>query len=150
MKTRYSILSVALIALSLTSACTTTKTGQSVPNPAVLTMVAQEAASVGTTMWLANPSHAADRDKFVLARTSLKGLVAAGSGSAADLQAALAMLPISQLSGNNGAVLVSGAVVLIDAAGKQITSLGNGTVWNGYVLPVATGLIAGFDQALGP
>lgn len=120
----------------------------SMPDPGALKFVAQEAAQVGTTLWLTG--HPADRDKFELARTSLKGLIAAGSGSPADLQAALSLLPVDKLAGQNGSVLVSGAVVLIDAAGNKLTSLDKNQVWSGYVLPVALGLSAGLDAALGP
>lgn len=137
---------LALI-LTFTPGCTTTQTGKSVPDAVVLQAVAQEAASVGATFWM--QAHPENRAEFELARTSLRSLVAAGNGSVADLQQALSDLPIKQLSGSSGQVIVSGAVVLIDAAGKELAKLDSAGVWSFYVQPVAQGLLAGLDQALG-
>lgn len=140
-------LMVATLAVGPT-ACTTTSTGQKIPDPIVLQSVAQEAAAVGATFWLQN--HNADRTSFELARTSLKALIATGSGSPADLQAALSQLPVKQLQGSQGAVIVQGAVVLLNAAGTQLAKLDKQEVWANYVQPVARGLLAGLDQAMGP
>jgi hypothetical protein len=128
--------------------CTTTPSGSKIPDPALLQLTAQEASAVGTILWLKD--HPNDRAKFELARTSLKGLVAAGSGSPADLQAALQSLPISELNGTQGAVIISSAVVLMDRAGQQLVGLDKSQIWSRYVAPIAMGLAAGLDQGLIP
>jgi hypothetical protein len=136
--------------LAFTPGCITTQTGQKIPDPVVLQTVAQEAASVGTTFWLQSHPDAGTREQFELARTSLRALVSAGGGDIAALQNALSDLPIKQLSGTNGQVIVSGAVVLIDAAGKELLKLDSKGIYPNYVQPVAQGLLAGLDVALGP
>lgn len=141
------ILPLIAAAALFATGCTTTQTGSKTVDPAILRLVAQEAAAVGSTVWL--QGHPNDREAFTLARTSLRALIATGTGSPADLQAALASLPISQLQGSGGAVIVSGAVVLLDAAGRQLTALDSKQIWSGYVLPVAQGLEAGLSQGLG-
>jgi hypothetical protein len=136
---------LAVIALTLTG-CTTTQTGKTIPDPTVLRITAQEAAALGGQFWLSN--HPQDRQAFILAQTSLKALIATGNGSPAELQSALASLPIKELNGTNGSVIVAGAVVLIDAAGRQLLKLDKAQVWSAYVEPIAQGLAAGLDQAL--
>lgn len=138
------ILSIALI---LSPGCTTTPTGQTIPDPEVLQVTAQEAAAIGTQLWLG--THPNDRAQFELARTSLSALIATGKGSAADLQAALSNLPIKQLSGTNGSVIVTTAAILISKGGQQLAKLDTAGVWNNYVEPVAQGLLDGLNQALG-
>lgn len=135
-----------LAALLCFAGCTTTPTGQSVPDPIVLRTVSQEAAALGGQFWLV--SHPENRNEFELARASLAALIATGNGTPADLQKALAGLPIKQLEGSQGAVLISGAVVLLDAAGRQLIKLDSAQVWSAYVEPVAQGLLAGLDMAL--
>lgn len=138
---------MAIATLSITG-CTTTSTGQKVVDPAVLSTIAQEAAAVGVP--LALQQYPQYRPQFELARKSLRALVAAGSGSPADLQKALAGLPVAQLRGQTGAIAVSSAVTIIDAAGKHLATMDKAQVWSNYVQPVATGLLAGLEQALGP
>jgi hypothetical protein len=147
---------LALGAMLMTSGCTTvtrqlangTTVTNSVPDPLVLRVASQEAASVGTTIYLQQRPQ--DKPQFLTARTSLRALVAAGSGSVADLQAALAGLPIKQLQGSNGVVLVDSAVTLIDAAGRELAKLDSKQIWSNYVQPIAQGILDGLDQALGP
>lgn len=146
MKNKLMSLAILTSMLAFTG-CTTTSTGSKTVDPAILRIVSQEAAAVGSTVWL--QGHPNDRQAFTLARTSLRALIATGTGSPADLQAALASLPITQLQGSGGAVIVSGAVVLLDAAGRQLTALDKKQVWSSYVLPIAQGLEAGLTQTLG-
>lgn len=138
---------LSLIALLSLSACVTTPQGAKAPDPAVLRVVAMEAAAVGSQMWLANNPD--DREKFELARTSLRALIATGNGTPADLRAALISLPIDQLKGQNGAVIITSAVILLDSAGQQITARDSKGIWANYVLPVAQGLDMGLTQTLG-
>lgn len=138
------ILSIALI---LSPGCQTTPTGQTIPDPLVLQLTAQEAAAIGTQLWLG--THPNDRAQFETARASLRVLLGAGKGSAADLQVALSSLPIKQLSGTNGSVIVTTAAILISKGGQQLAKLDTAGVWSYYVEPVAQGLADGLDQTLG-
>ena len=138
---------VCMAGVMFTPGCTTTPTGQKVPDVILVSAIAQSAASTGSIIWL--KAHPQDKPKFELARLSLRGLIAAGNGNPADLQAALSSLPISRLSGENGSVIVANAVTILDAAQKKIAELDKNQIWSGYVLPVAQGLLAGLDQALG-
>lgn len=133
--------------LSLTTGCITTADGRKIPDPVVLTAIAQDAAYVGATITLkSNPQY---RPEFELTRLALEQLIAAGSGSPSDLQAALAKLPIKELQGQNGAILVQQAVVVLNAARAKLAELDKAQVYSGYVQPIAQGLLAGLDQALG-
>jgi hypothetical protein len=96
------------------------------------------------------PAHPGDRDKFNLARTSLKTLIAAGTFSPADLTAALQSLPVSELKGDTGSLIVGEGVMLWDQYGQQLASLDKAQVFDTYVLPMAKAILAGLDQALGP
>ena len=74
-------------ALLCLPACTTTPTGQRVPDVLQMQTVAKSAAFLGTTIYLNGlppgiPGHPQDRPQFELARTSLRTLIAAGSFSA--------------------------------------------------------------------
>jgi hypothetical protein len=146
-----SLFAVALLTstLAFTPGCVTTETGQKIPDPVLLQSVSFEAASVGATFWLQSHPDPETRAQFVLVQASLRTLVSAGSGDLAQLQAALSDLPIKQLSGTNGQVIVGGAVVLIDAAGKQLLKLDSKGIYPHYVQPVAQGVLAGLDIALG-
>lgn len=139
------LLAIAMLCLVM-AGCVTSPTGNRTVDPIVLTAVSQEAAAVGASLWLS--SHPQDRAQFELARTSLAALVALGNGSPADLQVALSGLPIAQLKGTQGSVIVSGAVVLLDTAGRELAKVDSSKIYDDFVKPVAQGLIAGLDQAL--
>lgn len=139
------LLAIAMLCLVM-GGCVTSPTGNRTVDPIVLTAVSQEAAAVGASLWLS--SHPQDRAQFEFARTSLAALVALGNGSPADLQAALSGLPIVQLKGTQGSVIVSGAVVLLDTAGRELAKVDSSKIYDDFVKPVAQGLLAGLDQAL--
>lgn len=142
---KYITLIVAALCISF-AGCTTTSTGQKVVDPVLLQAIAQSAAATGASFWLQD--HANDREQFDMARKSLRALIATGNGSAADLQAALQSLPIKQLQGQKGVIIVSSAVTVLTIAGKELAKLDKGQVYSLYVLPVAQGLLDGLDQAL--
>src|SRR5256714_6900203 len=145
----------ALTAVMVTTGCkSVTRTRadgstvtNSIPDPLVLETVSQEAASIGTTSWLIG--HPQDREDFELSRKAIKGLLAVGSGSVQDLQAALSLLPVEELQGTNGAVAVQAASVMIKTAGAYALRLDTKDVWSDYVQPIAQGLAQGLDAALG-
>ncbi len=132
----------------LLAGCTTTPTGQQVPDVATMQVVARSATYVGTRLWLeANPQ---DRVKFEAARLGLRALIAAGSFDAQQLTAVLSQLPVKELRGDLGTVVIDTAVVLWDQYGRQLASLDKQQVFNTYVLPVAQSILAGLDLAMGP
>lgn len=140
------LLILPLLALTLVCGCTTTPTGLSVPDPAVIELVAQEASAIGANVWLA--AHPNDREQFELALASVNALLATGKGSPSDLQAALSRLPIKELSSGKNQVIVTSAVVLINKAGQEIIKLDSAHVWSYYVQPVAQGIASGLQMAL--
>jgi len=144
---RKALLLLSLVATISFTGCTTTSTGQKVVDPAVLQGIAQSAASTASYIYLqSNPQ---DRDKFVLAQKSLQALIASGSGDVAGLQNALTTLPIKQLQGTQGAIIVANAVTVINIASKELTKLDKNQVASLYVLPIAQGLLDGLNQTLG-
>lgn len=132
---------------------TTNIVTKSVPDVAQMQAVAKSAAYLGTTIWLQGippnvPAHPADLQKFVLARNSLKTLIAAGTFSAADLTSALQALPVKQFQGTNGSLIVGEAVILWDQYGQQLASLDKAQVFSTYILPVAQSILDGLNMAL--
>jgi hypothetical protein len=77
-------------------------------------------------------------------------LIAAGNFSAADLTAALQALPVKELQGGEGTLIVGEAVILWDQYGRQLASLDKAQVFQTYILPVAKAIYEGLDMALGP
>jgi hypothetical protein len=94
-----------------------------------------------------NPAY---RLELELTRKSLRVAVDAGSTNLTDLQDALSHLPVSQLQGTNGAVLVSGGVTILDNTQRLIAKVDTKNLNGNLVLPLMRGLLAGLNQALGP
>lgn len=124
-----------------------TVTTNTLPNVKAMKTIAKSAAYLGTFTYLQNRPQ--DRDLFELTRTSLQTLIAAGTFSVADLKAALQKLPIKQLQGTQGSVIVGEAVILWDEYGTELAALDSSQIFNTYVLPVAQALLEGLDLALG-
>lgn len=117
--------------------------------------VARSAAYLGTKIYLEGlpprlAGHPQDRQSFELARTSVKGLIAAGSFTSADLTTALQGLPIQELKGAEGTLIVGEAVVLWDQYGRMLASLDKAQAFKTFVLPFAQAIADGLDLALGP
>ena len=149
----------AMVAATLVACTTVTnpKTGATTKVPDVVQMeaIAQSAAFIGTTVWLNGiepnvAGHPQDRPQFELARTSLRALIAGGEFSAADLTAALQSLPVAELKGDTGSLIVGEAVTLWDVYGQQLASLDKAQVFRTYILGVAKAILTGLDQAMGP
>lgn len=125
----------------------------SVPDVQLMCGVAKSAAYLGTSVWLYGlppglAGHPQDREAFETARTSIKALIAAGSFTSGDLSAALQALPIKELQGESGTIVVGEAVILWDTYGRQLANLDKTRVFETYLLPVATALCQGLDMAL--
>jgi len=159
------ILACLCLCLMLTPACTsvtsTNSTGgtvtNKVPNVALMVSLAKSAGYLGTSVYLNGlgdgkqvPAHPQARPQFETARTSLRALIAAGTFSASDLTAALQALPIKELQGDEGTLIVGEAVILWDSYGVQLADLDKAKVFATYILPVAQALLDGLDMALGP
>jgi hypothetical protein len=155
----------AMAALALSTGCvtrvTTGPTGapitNSVPDVVKMSAVARSATYLGTSIYLNGLGdktrvvpHPEARPQFELVRTSLKTLIAAGTFSAADLTAALQSLPVKELQGSDGTLIVGEAVLLWDEYGQALATLDQSKIFDTYLLPVARAIVAGLDQALGP
>jgi hypothetical protein len=122
---------------------------------AIAAGAAKSAAYLGTKVYLEGlpprlAGHPADRDKFELARSSVKALIAAGTFTSADLAAALQGLPIRELQGSEGTLIVGEAVVLWDTYGRLLANLDKAQAFKSFVLPFAQAVADGLDLALGP
>ncbi len=128
--------------------------GASVPNVPLMCSTAKSAAYLGTLIYLNGlppnlKGHPQDRAAFVTARNSLAALIAAGTFSSADLVTALQGLPVQELKGDGGTLIVGEAVILWDQYGQQLASLDKAQVFTTYILPVAKAIRDGLDMALG-
>lgn len=145
MKNIITLLSISLLAMA--PGCMTGPDGKRQIDPVVLESVAHDAALLGTQITLqTNPQY---RPAFDQARLALALIVATHSGSPADLQLALANLPVKELQGTNGAVAVRGATLVISLARAELTRLDKQQIGSLYVQPIARGLLAGMNEALG-
>src|SRR4051812_32016726 len=122
MKTKLTLLLAgALSILTLTPGCVTTPSGQNIIDPVAIETVAQGAAALTATGLLQyNPAY---RLELELSRKSLRVAVDAGSTNLADLRDALSHLPVSQLQGTNGTILVTGGVTILDNAQRLIAKI---------------------------
>lgn len=156
MKKILSILLIASAAVVL-SGCKSVTTGgvtTSVPDVAQMQTVAKSAAFLGSKTWIKGipgvvPAHPEDVQTITLVRDALKTLVAAGNFNAADLTTALQALPIKQLQGESGSLIVGEAVILWDQYGRQLANLDKAQVTQTYLLPVAQSIEDGLTMALG-
>ena len=140
------IIGLAALLAGITG-CSTTPTGQKVPDVKAMSAVAQSAAAIGSMVWLEhNPG---DRATFEQVRTGLRILIASGTFQASDLTTLLRQLPIKELKGDSGTLIVGTAVTLWDVYGRQLTDLDKAQVFATYVLPVAQAILAGLDQGMG-
>lgn len=128
---------------------------KSVPDVAQMCTVAKSASYLGLEVWIRGipptlPAHPQDLQKCITVRNSLKALIAAGTFSAGDLTSALQSLPINELKGDQGSLIVGEAVILWDQYGQQLASLDKAQVFDTYLLPVAQAILDGLNMALGP
>ena len=124
---------------------TVAKTGTN--DTALLTTVAKTASYVGTRVWL--DSHPQDQAIFMEVERGLRVLIAAGEFDAAELTAVLKQLPVTELRGDTGAVIVDTAVVLWDSYGRKLADLDKQQAFTTYVLPVAKAVHEGMQMGLG-
>lgn len=125
-----------------------------VPDVVLMAGIAKSAAYLGTEIYLQGipprvPGHPEARGAFETARNSLQTLIAAGTFSASDLTAALQSLPVKELQGAQGTLIVGEAVILWDEYGQQLANLDKAKVFPTYILPVAQALLDGLNMALG-
>jgi hypothetical protein len=122
---------------------------------AIATGAAKSAAYLGTKIYLEGipprlAGHPNDRPAFETARASVKTLIAAGTFSSGDLSSALQGLPIKELQGGKGTLIVGEAVTLWDTYGRLLASLDKAQAFQEFVLPFAQAIADGLDLALGP
>lgn len=110
-------------------------------------IAAKDAVFFGTTAYL--KAHPEDRPKFLLARTSLRALIAAGQFNAEQLTAALHDLPISTFQGEESALVISDIVEVIDQLGR-VTTLDDSQAFATWIFPISKSILSGLDLALGP
>jgi hypothetical protein len=164
------VLAAAVLLVAMASGCRTVTSssvdanGQTnivtsrVPDATTVALIAgtaKSAAYLGTKIYLEGlpprlAGHPEAREEFVLARNSVLTLLALGNFSAGDLTAALQNLPIKELQGETGTLIVGEAVVLWDSYGRQLSSLDKAQVFQGYIKPVAQAICEGLTMALGP
>lgn len=80
--------------------------------------VAELAAYTGTALRLVD--HPEDRAKFQAAADALAGVTA---GDTAALQRVLASLPVKELKGEKGAIIVGAAILLYETELKRLTQI---------------------------
>lgn len=100
--------------------------------------IAELAAYTGTAVWIVD--HPADRIKFKAASDAL----AASSGDTAALQRVLASLPVKELKGEKGAIIIGAAIILYETEIKRLTHVDQSSLAGA----VSKSVKAGIDRAL--
>ena len=142
MKKLHSLI-LAALCLAVFTGCKTTSGGGRV-TPDRVGVVAEVAAYTGATVWLAK--HPEDAPKFELARTAIGTLLSSTNVTPADLTRALQGLPIKELRGDQGALIVGNALILYDVMLRDSVNLDA----NEYLRPVISGIYGGLNRALPP
>lgn len=104
--------------------------------------VAEIAAYTGAGFWLLE--HPGDRDKVTLAISALDGLSSTNGYSGLALAQALSILPIKELKGEKGSLLVGAAVLLYETELSRLTPIEQGP----YVAIMTGRIRAGLQRAL--
>ena len=135
------LIPLLIVALSLPSLTGCAMLKKNV-TPETLQLTLQTVAQTGASVRLAN--HPEDAPRFALAVGALNLLLADGQFSAADLQAALATLPVNELKGDTGTLIIDAAVVVY-----QLATGGKSPIESApYVVAAATGIRDGLKAAL--
>ena len=122
--------------------CTTTSTtnsGVDINRVARILGVTAETAS-----FIHLRSHPEDRPRFEAARSALSGLDAVGDYSPIRFAEALQALPLRELKGPDGVLIVTGAMVLWEEANAQFGSVSTPE----WVKPILQRVQGGIDNAL--
>lgn len=133
------LLSPILALVILLTGCST------VQNPQLsgdLAAIAGVAAYTGTAYYLND--HPDKRPIFEASKQMLDGLINAGNSDPIAFQKALANLPIKELKGNKGAIMVGAAVILWDSYAARATALDKSQ----QVIPVIVAVRDGIARAL--
>lgn len=105
--------------------------------------LAELAAFTGASIDLAdNPAH---RPYFEASRAALDGLVRSENYDPTAFAAALSGLPVKELKGEKGSLVVGAAVILWEEYAAEVVNLDRST----YVKPVIAAVAKGLARALG-
>lgn len=107
-----------------------------------MTTVAELAAFTGTSLRL--QSHPQDRPLFEASLAALDVLVSDQNYDPAALQGALQKLPIKELQGEQGALILGAALILYDSYARDVVKLDRSI----YVLPVINAVRSGISRGL--
>jgi hypothetical protein len=109
-----------------------------------LATVAELAAFSGSSYWLGG--HPQDRPYFALSLAALDSLLKDRNYDPQALTAALSSLPVKQLQGDKGALIVSAATILYDGYASEVVNLDKAI----YIAPVIAAIRNGLFRALNP
>lgn len=126
---------LCLLALVLAGCSTAQPTSQSDR----LANIAELAAYTGTALWLVD--HPADAPKFQAAAVALGGL---GAGDPVALQQILSTLPLKELKGEKGAIIIGAAILLYESELPHLTPIDQASL----AAVVARRVQSGINRAL--
>lgn len=128
-----------ILATSLLVGCATTSKDQKLQQ--VVTAV-QLASYTGTTIYL--QKHPEQKNAFVLSRDILNSFIKDGKYDPASLHKALEGLPIKELKGENGAIIITSAQILYESYVSGLTDLDKTPA----LKAIMTAVRDGFDKSL--
>ncbi len=144
--TRASVLALCLLPLALLTGCASIGSNPAADAQRIqrVSTIAELAAFTGTEYWLKD--HPQDRPYFALSLAALDSLLKDRNYDPQALSEALASLPIKQLQGEQGTLIVSAATILYDAYAAEAVNLDKAI----YIAPVIAAIRNGLFRALNP
>jgi hypothetical protein len=145
---RVCLIAAGVIVLAAIGGCTTTADGQKHLDMALVCPIANGAGQFGTAAALqAYPQY---RPAFVAARDGLRLISITNGISADDLASVLKLIPVKQLQGTNGSLLMSGGGVMVFGLLQgEIGKVDKKQLMARDVAPLAGCIAAGMTAGLG-
>lgn len=137
----------ALVLMAALQGCKTVNGKQQVDADRVA-MILGQAAQLGTSYYLR--AHPDQRQPFVLAEQALTRLVDTQNYDPVAFSDALQRLPVNELSGPNGSLYVSAAIVAWDQVAASATTLDKNELVKKSLIAVTAGLHKALAPPLAP
>jgi len=134
-------LAALTLSVALLTGCQTPPSGV---NVARIASIANTAAYMGSALWLVD--HPSDRPTFLLVKATLDGLIQDGQYDPLLFRDALAKLPVKELKGEKGAILIDASVLIFDLAFQEYATTDQATWLKPIMVAVRDGLQRGLDR----
>ena len=135
------LLTICAVTGLFVAGCTTTPEGKTVPDVPRIAAITREAATIGTQETLIRRPEV--KDKFIMVVAQLAVLETQGDITVESLLAIVSQLPVNELKSDNARLAISGARLVVAAAGWSDVTIVRAEQLRPVVTALREGLIAG-------